>query len=345
LLFCRGTQKFFWKATWSATRRANQEGEGACLLACLLACIPVKAVKVIKGISPLGRECKVFCYGLRGFFLENLIFEKKPIKSRVNHGGNYCGHDKYNPCLLLASESGNRPPFLYSVGAAFRRYFFKPEMFPSLNHAAGNRQQRSERREAVVITMQSVLEFLDLSSLRVGIPTKDGFQPLKLEILWRRTGLHRRRFDRAIESLYKSGILLTSKQHKIRNIYNQYIYFPSVRRVSKDFFIAMGFTMDQLLEESRKSYERIKREAQRLGLTATNMVKISLGSAGKKYQEMKAKRQETKTKGNDLLLRKKLLSKQAELLLRQHTLKPDAAQGHVARIDAQKAANSPPTKK
>ena len=220
----------------------------------------------------------------------NVLNAINPIKTRVNHGGNYCGHDKNSPFLALTAPSDNRPPFLYSVGAAFRRYFIDPEIFPSLNHAFSSRQQRTERREAVVSTMLAVLEFLDLASLRVGIPTAEGFQPLKLDVLRKRTNLHPRRFERAIQTLRQAGILVVSNQHKFKNINGSYIFFPAVRRVNKAFFAVLGFG-EQLLIETKAASERLAQKAQRLGVTLRKMAHFSLAAAGKKYQEWQSERQ------------------------------------------------------
>lgn len=230
-------------------------------------------------------------YFLRGFFLENL-FQINSIKTRVNHGGNFCSHDKLNPCLALTIQTDNKPPFLYSVGEAFRRYFFFPDLFPTLNHAASSRQQRSERREAVVITMLALLEFLELASLRVGIPTERGFQPLTLDVLRKRTNLHPRRFERAIQSLRAAGILKVADQYKYRHpLTKRYHFFPAVRSISKAFFEVLGFG-NSLVEERLAASKRIQRKAAKVGKKVSQFVKYSLENVATAYNEWREKRQE-----------------------------------------------------
>lgn len=220
---------------------------------------------------------------------------KNTFKSASCCHGNGCGHNKNNPFLSLVVESTDHPPFLYSVAEAFKDYYYNPALFPSLNHAVSNRQQRSERREAVIVVMQSILEFLDLSSLRVGIPTKSGFQPLKLDVLRRRTNLGSRRFERAIQSLRQSGILKVSDQLKIRTASGGYHYFPAVRRLNKAFFVVLGFG-ERLAQEMKAATKRLAEKAKKLGSTLTQMAHFSLQTASQNYHKWRTAQQIQKAK-------------------------------------------------
>lgn len=217
--------------------------------------------------------------------------ESSPLIKRVNRGGNFCGHNPLKPSLDLALPSDNRPSFLYEVGRAFRRYFDSPTLFPTLNHAASDRQQRSERREAVIQTLQAVLEFLDIASLRVGIPTAQGFQPLKLAVLQARTYLHPRRFERAIQALRQAGIIDISEQYRIRTVNGAYVFFPAVRRINRAFFATLGFG-HRLEQERAAASKRLKRKAQREQSSLTQMMEYGLRQAADAYREWRKKRRE-----------------------------------------------------
>lgn len=70
---------------------------------------------------------------------------------------------------------GGLPAVLHALSDALGDYVFNPMVLPSLNIANGSaRQQRSERRVACVRLMRSALAYLDLVSLRVGIPVAGG---------------------------------------------------------------------------------------------------------------------------------------------------------------------------
>lgn len=219
-----------------------------------------------------------------------MSFENLLLK-RVNRGGNFCGHNPLKPVLNLALPSDNRPSFLYEVGQAFRRYFNSPDIFPTLNHAASNRQQRSERREAVIQTLQAILEFLDIASLRVGIPSAQGFQPLKLAVLQARTFLHPRRFERAVQSLRQAGIIDISEQYRMRTVNGTYVFFPAVRRLNRAFFAALGFGA-RLEQERLAASKRLKKKALREQTSLTKMMEYGLTQAAEAYKKWREKRRE-----------------------------------------------------
>lgn len=214
-----------------------------------------------------------------------------PLIKRVNRGGNFCGHNPLTPCLDLALPSDNRPSFLYEVGRAFRRYFDSPDIFPTLNHAASDRQQRSERREAVIQTLLAILEFLDIASLRVGIPTAQGFQPLKLAVLQARTYLHPRRFERAVQTLRQAGIIDISEQYRMRTVNGTYVFFPAVRRLNRAFFAALGFG-HRLEQERLAASKRLKKKAQREQTSLTQLMEYGLQQAADAYKAWRNKRRE-----------------------------------------------------
>ena len=68
-----------------------------------------------------------------------------------------------------------RPKILLQLQERVRTYFDDPKVLPSLNAANGSpRQQRSERREACLDLLGALVHYLDLATLRVGIPQADG---------------------------------------------------------------------------------------------------------------------------------------------------------------------------
>ena len=130
--------------------------------------------------------------------------------------------------------------------------------------------------------MLAILEFPDLTSLRVGIPTEMGFQPLKLEILQRRTSLGPRRFERAIQTLRVAGIISVSEQYKLKTKDGYYIYFPAVRCINKAVFAALGLG-ERLADEMKEASARLRKKAQELGINLSQMVTFSLQAAALRY--------------------------------------------------------------
>ncbi|MDR6495994.1 hypothetical protein J2797_005919 [Paraburkholderia terricola] len=89
------------------------------------------------------------------------------------------------------------------------RYLEVPdEWLPSLNRANGStRQQRTERSVACMQLLRASLKYLDLLTMRVGVPSTGGcMQNLTLPFLAEQAGLDPRRAERAMRDLQKAGL-------------------------------------------------------------------------------------------------------------------------------------------
>ena len=82
------------------------------------------------------------------------------------------------------------------------------EWLPSLNRANGStRQQRTERSVACMQLRRASLKYLDLLTMRVGVPLTGGsMQNLTLPFLANQAGLDQRRAERAMRDLQKAGL-------------------------------------------------------------------------------------------------------------------------------------------
>jgi hypothetical protein len=132
-------------------------------------------------------------------------------KPTFKPSGNRCGH---NPLLPRSFEPPQqhkpRPAILRKLTEKIQTYYDSPaKILPSLNLAHGkDSQQRSERREACLQLLGCLIHFLDLLTLRVGIPQQNGtFAGLFLPYLANLSGLELRRAERACHDLVASGIL------------------------------------------------------------------------------------------------------------------------------------------
>jgi len=137
----------------------------------------------------------------------------RPYPPRANQGGNFCGHDPRNPRFTLTRPAkigkGGIPPILTELAERLQDYYHRPrQLIPSLDLANGsNRQQRSERREACVLLLNALLKYTDLASLRVGIPTQNGFLSLTVDYIAKQTGMTLKRVERALADLKTSSLV------------------------------------------------------------------------------------------------------------------------------------------
>lgn len=141
---------------------------------------------------------------------------------RENAGGNYCGHNPLSPILDLVvpvgTGKGGVPAILGKLSARLDQYYWNPKkVLPSLNFANGStRKQRTERREACVRLLRAIVGYTDLTSLRVGVPTKDGFVSLTMTVLAKRAGLTPSRADRAMRDLKAANLLTVSQPRQLQ---------------------------------------------------------------------------------------------------------------------------------
>jgi len=207
------------------------------------------------------------------------IREKRAYVARVNHGGNFCGHQPDSPRLDLVSPTTDkqRPGILIELQARIKRYFDNPDVIPSLRNANGSkqgRQMRSERREACLVLLAVIVEYMDLVSLRVGIPTSKGFVSLTLDKLVQFTGLHPRRAERALADLKKANLLTVSQPRQLKED-GTWRGLAAVKAVNKLLFTVFGLH-ERLKHEIERAAERLASKVKKVGGSLTSWSRNAL---------------------------------------------------------------------
>jgi hypothetical protein len=156
---------------------------------------------------------------------------------------------------------GGQPRVITLLMERMTTYFFRPSTIPSLNLANGSeRQMRSERREACIVVMATLLKNMDVASLRVGQPTKTGFLNYTLDWLAAHTALPLQRVDRAVKDLKNAGLLTVSQPRQLKED-GTWKGLAAVKAVSKHLFGVFGLHK-MLQHEQKKAVKRLKRKAQ-----------------------------------------------------------------------------------
>jgi hypothetical protein len=193
-------------------------------------------------------------------------------------GGNRCGHDPEKPRFFVPPESHKgRPLILRRLEGKIRAYFDDPrKTIPSLDLANGkDRQQRSERREACLAVLGCMVHFLDLATLRVGIPTRGGFRGLTVPYLAELSGLGGRRAERAVADLVKAGLITVHPlcQRKDDLTFKGY---AAIRTISATVFALFGLGR-WLPHEREKAAARLKKKQRKQEAAELAKVKLALG--------------------------------------------------------------------
>lgn len=159
---------------------------------------------------------------------------------------------------------GGRPRILMEIQNRLDAYLDDPaQHLPTLNAANGSdRQQRSERRIACVQLLRAMLKYLDLASLRVGIPQRDGgFMSLTMPFLAKHACLPVRRAERAMRDLLRAG-LVTAQQRAEQTEDGGYRGLASLRQLPAALFGAFGMSKWLRHERSKAVMRRYRAAAE-----------------------------------------------------------------------------------
>ena len=156
-----------------------------------------------------------------------------------------------------------------------RDYDNPRQTIPTLDLANGsNRQQRSERREACILMLSALLKYTDLASLRVGIPTPDGFLSITVDYLAKQTGMASRRTERALADLKTAG-LVTLAQPRERLPDGSWRGLTAIKAVSRHLFSLFGLG-GMLKRERDKASKRLVKKAGKRETTDQSRVALAL---------------------------------------------------------------------
>jgi len=176
-------------------------------------------------------------------------------------GGNRCDHIPEKPRWFSPPPKHTRPKIISKAIEKIQQYYFEPSAtIPSLNLANGSeRQQRSERREACIDVLGCLLHYLDLATMRVGIPQNDGtFRGISMPFIAEKTSMTLKRAERAIHDLVKAGLISVYPLcEKISD--TVYKGYAAIRTVSKKLFTLFGMSGRLKFEREKASARQRKR--------------------------------------------------------------------------------------
>ncbi len=216
--------------------------------------------------------------------------------------GNRCGHDPLAPDLSivrpLKTGRGGVPQILTELITRFSVYYRNPDLIPSLNLANGSsRQQRTERREACLKALATLIKYTDLTTLRIGIPTSGGFQCVTMQFLANVSGMSLRRFERAVRDLRKAGLLSITERATLDDS-GEWKGLAAVRCISERLFGLFGLKGRLKHERKRASKafrDRMDREAAERGINRAGLERIALMMKGDDPTRRKSRKEKPMT--------------------------------------------------
>lgn len=196
-------------------------------------------------------------------------------QNALKTSGNRCGHNlkspRLEPLVPIKKGKGGLPRILSLAAEKSKSWYYEPNKCPKLN-SRSNRKTRSERREAIIIIIETLLKRLDLASMRIGLPAQNGcFLDIDIKTIVKESGLGQRRCERAISHLKRAGFLKVSQKH-IKQAPGKYIALRAVRIITHDFFAWLG--LDKILRAERT--KALGRKMQQAAKAVSNVVTQAL---------------------------------------------------------------------
>lgn len=196
-----------------------------------------------------------------------MVLRKQPIVD--NHqlatafsSGNRCGHMPHQPRLQLDKPIADNVPYLLRKASELlpKWYWDTACRFKILKiGSCSERRIRSEFREAIIKVLLVLIKYLDLSSMRIGVPGAQGFTPFTLSFLADQAGISFKRTQRVIATLTKSGLIKAKRYCYIDDRTGQHRSY-TIRTLARALFIALGIDAKTIKKGVKASRERIKRK-------------------------------------------------------------------------------------
>ncbi len=251
--------------------------------------------------------------------------------------GNRCGHNPVMPCLEpLKPPSRNLPPIILQVCDRFQQYYDTPQMLPLLNAANGSlRRQRSERREAVVVTFLLLMKYYNLLTGRSEIPTRSGHLGLTVAWIAEQAGLGVKRTFRAMKDLQAAGLIKVKQRSKLTD--QGYRGVAAIKMVTDHIFRSFGL-LDELKRQVRYKENELARKTQRI----IDEANPSAAEHGRLLEALRRKISPRAAQEHAEILRQDWLADQKrQIQLRSLDLRqqqPDLPPGEIRRLAAMQLA-------
>ena len=243
----------------------------------------------------------------------------------VEQMGNRCGHKVSSPQFYnLPTSHKIRPGVIcFAQNNAKVFYYQTGQFLKSLTHYRFSRRQiRSEARERDVAVLQVLLHYVDLATLRVGVPGADGsFTSFGLKTIAKKLGWRTaeddeedkqrlasgkrprergvKRVCRAIMSLKRVGYLQTYRRFERALMDGEMAYkgLPAIRCLSQKLFQELGISATKLAQSRKKAANRLKKkyQAYREKEGQKNLSRIMHG-IGEAFKNNKSSYKKVKTK-------------------------------------------------
>jgi hypothetical protein len=165
---------------------------------------------------------------------------------------------------------GGLPRILSLAAETAKQWYYRPQTCSAM-YIKGQRQTRSERREAYQVVIETMLSFMDITTMRLGVPTaSSGFIYVDMKTLIKASGLKKKRFERAVADLQDAGFVVIKRRY-VKTDEGKYSALRASKQIKIKLFKCLR--LDRILKNERKrSASKLYEEARETGRKVSDLL-------------------------------------------------------------------------
>jgi hypothetical protein len=174
---------------------------------------------------------------------------------------NKCVHNKNAPRNSITTPPKNAPQAIRKTIEIVKKFAATPSVLIALQRSGtSNRTRRSESRESITLTLQALLKYVDLETLKVGFKLKNNpnkLHSISIQKIAEQADLSLSRTERAIRALREIGLLKTFRvceTYKDDQGKTKFRALNCVKTISPALFVMTG-NLSQLKKDRKYAYK------------------------------------------------------------------------------------------
>lgn len=179
---------------------------------------------------------------------------------QIKLSGNRCGHIPEAPQLYIRPKEQKKTySSIHIATERLEEYYYQPvnNWLPNLHLRRKTlRQQRSERREAVLALASVMVNHVDMATMRVVRLFNNKLVELSIKELAAKAHIHLRRAERALKDLKEAGYI--DLQYRVEHCADGTIKPKiAIKRLSALFFYHLGVSFEKLKKEGDRAKKHL----------------------------------------------------------------------------------------
>ncbi len=168
-----------------------------------------------------------------------------------------CGEIVPNPVLRNQEKSKDSTSFDAICGLIDKR---PGKLINALHHKS--RKRRTDGLESILLVAKAIGRLFESHTLTLGCFNSARLKPHTINDIAKKAGISFRRTQRALFALIKAGYMKAHRQYdryENKDGGQQFLGLASIREISVQFFLDIGFSAKRLLKLRNDKYKKLKK--------------------------------------------------------------------------------------